>query len=129
MSPTGPDPGTPEEAVEPGSSDDLRRAPTKGMRLTRLVAYGLGALLVAGIVLLAAAGVPAAVAVIVTVVAVVAMIALGSILGGRNTPQREPVPLHGPDGRRVDLPPAGEPDGPGTPGGAGSPGPGDTMER
>lgn len=52
--------------------------------LARVLAYGLGALLLAGLVLLAVAGVSAAVALVVTAVAVVALIAMGGAFrGGR----------------------------------------------
>ncbi|MHB8680506.1 MAG: hypothetical protein ACYDA2_00210 [Acidimicrobiales bacterium] len=86
----------------------------------RVLAYVLGLALVAGLVVLAVAGVTAATAVLVTAAAVVAMIALGGIMGGRSTPNREPVPLHG-----ADPPPTG-------PGEHGAPGEGDgggTMEE
>ena len=61
-------------------------------RLTRILAYGMGALLLAVVVLLALAGVSAAVALVVTAVAVLTMIALGGLLGGRSTPDRHPAP-------------------------------------
>lgn len=52
---------------------------------TRILAYGLGALLLAGIVLLALAGVQAAVALVITALAVVALIVMGGAFRGRGT--------------------------------------------
>jgi len=123
---------TPDEDAAPSAAPAARPGAGRAPRLTRVLAYGLGALLLAGVVLLAAAGVPAATAVVVTAAAVIAMIALGSILGGRRTPERPPVPLYGPDGRRADLG-AGPDEAPGPGGGrpgpsTGEPGPDDTME-
>jgi membrane protein implicated in regulation of membrane protease activity len=50
---------------------------------TRVLAYGLGALLLAGVVLLALAGVSAAVALLITAVAVVVLIIMGGAFRGR----------------------------------------------
>jgi NADH:ubiquinone oxidoreductase subunit 6 (subunit J) len=52
---------------------------------TRVLAYGLGALLLAGLVLLALAGVAAATALLVTAGAVVLLIAFGGLMGGRHS--------------------------------------------
>ncbi len=51
--------------------------------ITRVLAYGLGALLLAGVVLLALAGVSAAVALVITALAVVALIIMGGAFRGR----------------------------------------------
>ena len=59
---------------------------------TRVLAYGLGALLVAGFVVLAVAGVPAARIIVITGFAVVAMIVLGGAFGGRRGTGRSSGP-------------------------------------
>ena len=83
----------------------------------RALAWTLGLAMIGGLVVLAVAGLPAAGAVLLTGVAVLAMIALGSLLGGRNTPQRPPIPLEGPT---VD---------PGPVDSTGQGGPEETMDR
>jgi hypothetical protein len=84
--------------------------------VSRVLAYGLGALLLAGLVILGVAGVPAARAIVVTGVAVLVMIVLGGAFRGRRRPGRPPAP---------GAPEATPGPGPG-PGAAGS---GGTMER
>jgi hypothetical protein len=56
----------------------------------RIVAWGGGALVVAGVIVLAVAGVAGATAVLITAVALVGMIALGGVMGGRHTPHVAP---------------------------------------
>jgi len=70
----------------------------------RTLAVVLGLLAVGGLVVLAVAGVTAATAVLVTAAAVVAMIVLGSMLGGRKTPDRAPSGALGGAPRRDDEP-------------------------
>jgi membrane protein implicated in regulation of membrane protease activity len=69
--------------------------------LTRVLAYGLAAVLVGGFVVLALAGVPAARIIVITALAVVAMIGLGSAFGGRRSSGR-------PSGRQDAAPGAGD---------------------
>ena len=71
----------------------------------RIVAWLLGLVAVAFLVVLAVAGANGATAILLTVVAIVVMIVLGNMLGGRTTPNREPA------GHR-DEPPPGDGDGP-----------------
>ena len=59
---------------------------------TRVLAYGLAALLVAGFVVLAVAGVPGARIIVITGFAVVAMIVLGGAFGGRRGTRRPSGP-------------------------------------
>jgi hypothetical protein len=56
----------------------------------KLLGWIIGVVAFGGLILLSIAGVTAAVAIIITAAAIVSMIALGSILGGRNTPNRTP---------------------------------------
>ncbi|HUY62998.1 MAG TPA: hypothetical protein VMV14_00600 [Acidimicrobiales bacterium] len=49
-----------------------------------------------GLVVLAVAGASAVLGVLLTAVAVVAMIAMGNLIGGRNTPNRTPHPVEEP---------------------------------
>ena len=56
----------------------------------RVVAVVLGLGAFGGMVVLAIAGVSGATAILVTAAAVVGMIALGNMVGGRNTPHRIP---------------------------------------
>jgi len=58
----------------------------------KFVAWVGGAVIVAGLVVLAVAGITGATAILVTVTALVAMIGLGSMLGGRHTPNVPPMP-------------------------------------
>ena len=62
----------------------------------RVAAWLLGLATVAGLVVLAVAGLSAATGILLTAVAVLAMIALGNLIGGRSTPERAPVPPEGP---------------------------------
>ncbi len=57
----------------------------------------LGLVLFGGLIVLAVAGMTAAVGVLVTVIAIVGMIALGNLLGRRTTPDR--LPYQGDRGR------------------------------
>lgn len=91
--------------------------------LSRVLAYGLGALLVGGLVVLAVAGVPAATAVLVTAGAVLALIIVGGAMRGRRSSGRPPAPEPGPPG----APRRPEPGGPPV-GGAGDVAGGGTME-
>jgi hypothetical protein len=50
---------------------------------------------IGGLIVLAVSGLSAATGVLVTAVAIFAMIALGGLLGGRNTPNRAPYDHHG----------------------------------
>ncbi len=74
----------------------------------RVLTYGLGLLLLAGFVVLALAGVPAAIGVLVTAGAVLAMIALGGQMGGRHGSARASgppaggAPETGPDGGTME---------------------------
>lgn len=68
----------------------------------RVVAWALGALTLAGLVVLAVAGLSGALAILLTAGALVSMIALGSILGGRHTPDRPPL---SPTGGQPPAPP------------------------
>jgi hypothetical protein len=56
----------------------------------KLLGWIIGLIAFGGLIFLSIAGVTAAVAIIITAVAIVSMIALGSIVGGRNTPNRAP---------------------------------------
>ena len=56
----------------------------------RILGWVIGLVAVGALVLLAVAGVSAAIGVLVTGVAIVSMIALGSLMGGRNTPNKAP---------------------------------------
>ena len=57
--------------------------------------FFLGVLLLGGLVLMAIAGVTAAIVILVTGIAIVVMVALGGVLGGRSTSSLPPRPLHG----------------------------------
>ncbi len=57
----------------------------------RTVAWVGAVILLAGLVVLAVAGISGATAILVTAVALTAMIGLGSTMGGRHTPNVEPV--------------------------------------
>jgi len=63
----------------------------------------LGLAGVAALVVLAVAGVTAATAVLVTGAAVVGMIVLGSVMGGRRTPNRAPYGAGGAEGGEPDA--------------------------
>jgi hypothetical protein len=63
----------------------------------KVVAVILGLITFAGLIVLAIAGLSGALAALLTLAALVAMIALGSILGGRHTPDRAPMALPGPE--------------------------------
>lgn len=75
----------------------------------RALAWILGLAMVGGLVVLSVAGLPAAAGVLLTGGAVVAMIAMGSLMGGRNTPQRPPIPLDGSAGTGHQVDSADEP--------------------
>ena len=62
----------------------------------KVVAWVLGLLTLAGLIVLSIAGLSGALAILLTALAIVAMIGLGSILGGRRTPEGEPKALPGP---------------------------------
>jgi len=66
----------------------------------KVVAWVLGLLTLAGLIVLSIAGLTAALAILLTAVALVVMIGLGSILGGRRTPEGEPKVLPGPGAAR-----------------------------
>ncbi|MHB1503293.1 MAG: hypothetical protein ACYCTL_05145 [Acidimicrobiales bacterium] len=53
----------------------------------KAVAWLLGLATVAGLIVMAAAGLRGALAILVTVGAIVLMIAMGNVLGGRGTPR------------------------------------------
>lgn len=78
---------------------------------TRIVAYGLAVAVAGFVVVLAIAGVSAAVALVVTAVAVLAMIALGGIFGGRRAAERDPLPWPPPPAGSGSVPVAGSPGG------------------
>jgi peptidoglycan/LPS O-acetylase OafA/YrhL len=61
----------------------------------KVAAFALGVLAVAGLIVLAVAGMSGALAVLLTAAALVCMVALGGILGGRRTPERPPRVLPG----------------------------------
>lgn len=63
--------------------------------LTRFLAYGLGFVLVAGLVILAVAGVSAARALAATAGAMVLLVALGGLLGGRRNSAGSSSPATG----------------------------------
>lgn len=56
----------------------------------KVVGWMIGVVALGGLIVLAIAGVTAAIGVLVTAAAIVGMIALGNMLGGRTTPDREP---------------------------------------
>jgi len=60
--------------------------------LARVLAYLLGLAVLSLVVILALAGVTAAVALVVTAVVMVALIAMGSLMGGRRRPTTAPAP-------------------------------------
>jgi drug/metabolite transporter (DMT)-like permease len=68
------------------------------------VAAGLlGLVAVGGLIVMAVAGMTAALGVLVTAVAIVGMIALGNLLGGRTTPDRPPFSSEGDaEGRELE---------------------------
>jgi hypothetical protein len=57
----------------------------------RTVAWVGAIIVLAGLIILAVAGISGATAILVTAVALTAMIGLGSTMGGRHTPNVEPV--------------------------------------
>lgn len=65
----------------------------------KAVAWVGAVILLAGLVVLAVAGISGATAVLVTAVALTAMIALGSAMGGRHTPDIEPAATGAQPGR------------------------------
>jgi hypothetical protein len=73
----------------------------------RAVAAVGGLVVVAGLVVLAVAGFPAAVPLLVSAAALVAMIGLGGMVGGRHTPNTPPVAARSPGPEGV-AGPAGE---------------------
>ncbi|HXQ61976.1 MAG TPA: hypothetical protein VN796_06560 [Acidimicrobiales bacterium] len=64
----------------------------------RTVAWVGAVVVLAGLIVMAVAGITGATAVLVTAVALAGMIALGSMMGGRHTPDVAPVATR-PDGR------------------------------
>lgn len=56
----------------------------------KVVGWVLGLLGLAGVIVMSVAGVTGATATLVTATAIAGMIALGSLMGGRTTPNREP---------------------------------------
>ncbi|HXX89129.1 MAG TPA: hypothetical protein VEI83_02765 [Acidimicrobiales bacterium] len=62
----------------------------------KAAAWVLALLALAGLIVLSVAGLSGALAILLTAVVLVAMVALGSLLGGRKTPDRAPKALPGP---------------------------------
>jgi predicted lipid-binding transport protein (Tim44 family) len=58
--------------------------------LVKVVGWLLGIVAFGGLIVMSIAGATAAVGVLVTAIAIVAMIALGNLLGGRTTANRQP---------------------------------------
>lgn len=81
--------------------------------LARIAAYGLGLAVLGFLMVLALAGVPAAIALVVTAAGVLVMISLGSLVGGRQTPNRDPMawPPPPPGSEGGDAPGGGPPGG------------------
>ena len=61
----------------------------------KVLAWVLGVVTVAGLIVLSIAGMTAALVILLTAVAIFVMIALGSVLGARHTPAGEPKILPG----------------------------------
>ncbi|MFC0082902.1 hypothetical protein ACFFRE_12255 [Aciditerrimonas ferrireducens] len=59
----------------------------------RTLAILFGLAVVALLSIMAAAGSPGALGILLTLVGIVAMIVLGTRLGGRGTPRRDPIPV------------------------------------